>query len=175
MAGERASDWMVIGRIVGAFGVKGEMKVEPYTDQPRRFLNIECVYLGANHRKTAISRARLHQGRVLMHIDGVETPEQVRRFQGEEVFIPRSEALPLPEGHYYLEDMIGIAVFDDRGSYLGDVIDVLRTGSNDVFVVGQGPTQILIPSLQDAFEEFDLAGRRMVVAPWVLRSDAARE
>jgi 16S rRNA processing protein RimM len=79
--------------------------------------------------------------------------------------------MPLPDGHYYLDDLLGIEVFTTDGHILGSITDVLRTGANDVFVVNTGRSAILIPSIKDAVSVLDLAGRRIVVEPWVLTAD----
>jgi 16S rRNA processing protein RimM len=160
--------WMVVGQIAGPFGLRGEIKVDLRTDFPNRFAELEHVYLGPGHKPYAVVRARRHRRQVLLTLEGVESPEAVDRLRGMELAIPREQAIPLPPGHFYLEEILGAAVATVEGAELGTVTDVLRTGSNDVFVVGTGSGALLIPSIKDAIAQLDLQGRRIVVHPWVV-------
>ena len=165
------SDVMAIGRIVGAFGVRGEAKVELLTDFPERFQGLERVLLGRERRPVSIRAVRSHKGRLLVKLDGIDTPEAVNALRGAELAVPREEAVPLPQDHYFLEDVVGCRVFDEDGAQLGTVTDVIRTGSNDVFVVGSGQDALLIPGIKDAINQLDLQGRRIIVQRWVLEPE----
>ena len=161
-------DWMVVGRIAGVFGIGGEVKVEPYTDNPGRFSSLTDVYLGPVQRRVGVERSRPHKNLVLLKLAGIDSPEAARALGSVDVSVPRADALPLPEGHFYLEDMIGVAVRDAAGKQIGAVTDVLRTGSNDVFVVGQGASAVLVPAIHDAILDLDVPNRLLVVAEWIL-------
>jgi len=159
---------MVVGEVVGAFGVHGEMKVDLRTDYPDRFAGMERVYLGAARREYAVGGTRRHQGRLLLTLAGIDSREAAGRLRGQELVIPRDEAIPLPPGHFYLEDVLGASVRVIDGRELGNVTDVLRTGSNEVFVVGTKPNEVLIPSIRDAIRELDLEGGTIIVESWVV-------
>ena len=164
-------DWMVIGEVAGPFGVRGEMKVTLLTDFPERFKQLDRVYLGRSHKEHAVAHSRLHQGRVLLKVADIDTPEAVAALGHADISIPRREAVPLPEGAYYLEDVIGIEVRTVDGDTVGTISDVLRTGSNDVWVVTNGPRNTLIPAIADAVRELNVDERYAVILPWVLESD----
>jgi 16S rRNA processing protein RimM len=163
---------MVVGRILGPFGVHGEIKVEVLTDYPERFQAMDMARLGQHHTEWPVTGIRFHGQRVLMRLEGVDTPESVRPLQHQEISVPRSEAVPLPEGHYYLADVLGLLAMTPEGDELGTVTEVLRTGSNDVFVVGKGRGEILVPAINDAVRELDIAGGKLVVEPWILSPEA---
>lgn len=165
MGGE-LGNWLVIGRIAGVFGVRGELKVEPLTDFPERFAGLARIYLAG--REYAVEQSRPHKSQVLMKLAGIDTPEAASALAGRDIEIPRSEAVKLPEGHYWLDELIGYTVSTPDGRSLGMVTDVLRTGSNDVYVVGQGRQEVLIPGTRDAVRTLDLATRRIVIEPWVV-------
>lgn len=164
-------EWMLIGRIAGPFGVRGEIKVDPLTDFPDRFQTLDSVYVGPGHDAHTVERARKHQGQILLSLEGISSPEAVRELRGAEIFVPRSQAAPLPPGHFYLEDAVGLTVQTTDGKDLGTVTDILRTGSNEVFVVGTGNNALLIPVIKDAVTELNLDERRVVVEPWVLEQE----
>jgi 16S rRNA processing protein RimM len=166
-----AQEWMLVGTVVGPFGVRGEAKVELHTDFPDRFKGLKQVFLGPDRRPMRIERSRRHKGRVLLKLAGTESPEQVEGLRGWEIFVPRSEAVPLPAGHYFLDDAIGIDAFSADGPYLGRVSEVLRTGNHEVFVVNEGRDSLLVPIVKDAVRELDVPRRRLVVEPWVLRKE----
>jgi 16S rRNA processing protein RimM len=157
---------MPIGRIVGPFGVRGEAKVELHTDFPDRFRSLKRVFVGPAHAAMQVERSRRHGGQVLLKLAGVDRPEDVERLREQDVLVPRSEAVTLPEGHYYLSDLLGIEVFTPDGASLGTIADVLRTGSNDVWVVNEGRRELLLPAIKDAVIELDLVARRAVVERW---------
>lgn len=163
--------WMVIGEIAGPFGVHGEIKIDPLTDYPERFETLRRVYLGPSREEHGVVRARLHKRQVLAKLAGIDTPEQVEGLRRQEVLVPRAEAAKLPEGHYFFDDLIGAQVFTTGGRALGAITDILRTGSNDVYVVGEGRDAALIPAIKGAVAELDLPARRVVIEPWVLDTD----
>jgi 16S rRNA processing protein RimM len=168
---EGQDETMVIGRIAGAFGVRGEIKVELLTDFPDRFDHLEEVLVGPDRAKVRVEGVRPHKGRVLLKLEGVDAPEDVDALRGKDLAVLRTEAVSLPEGHYYLDEVVGCEVFTEGGLSVGSVTDVIRTGSNDVFVVGTGTSAPLIPVIADAIEELDVAGRRVVVRNWVLEAE----
>lgn len=162
---------MLVGRILGAFGVRGEMKVQLHTDYPERLSDLRSVFLGPEHAKRTVKGVRLHKGQALLTLEGIESPEAATRLHGTEVWVPKAEAVQLPEGHYFLDDLVGIDVLTHSGSQLGQIIDVLRTGSNDVYVVRKGSVETLVPGIRDAIVRLDLQEREMIVADWVLQSE----
>jgi 16S rRNA processing protein RimM len=129
------------------------------------------VLIGPNRLKTAVQAVRPHKGRVLLKLEGVDTPEDVAALRGQDLAVPRDQAVQLPDGHYYLDDVVGCQVFSEQGSQIGAVTEVIRTGSNDVFVVGSGASATLIPVTAEAIEELDIDGRRVVVLDWVLQTE----
>ena len=169
---DRADDaWMVIGEVAGAFGVRGEIKVSSFTDFPDRFKSLKTVYLGANRQKYDVVRTRVHQGRTLLQLAGIDAPEQVAALGHVDISVPRTEAVPLPDGAYYLNDLIGVAVRTTEDVDIGPITDVLRTGSNDVWVVGSGKQSVLVPAIADAVQELNLEAKYAVILPWVLASE----
>jgi 16S rRNA processing protein RimM len=166
-----ADEWMLIGRVAAPFGVRGEMKIEPLTDFPERFNSLTVVYVGPTRERHKVERTRMHGDRILVRLDGVSTPEQVGDYRGAELFVPRGEASPLPPGHFYLEDAVGLEVETTEGTAIGTVTEVLKTGSNEVFVVGRDRGAVLIPVIKDAIAELDMDRRRVVVEPWILTQE----
>jgi 16S rRNA processing protein RimM len=162
---------MVIGEVAGPFGVRGEIKVQPLTDFPERYKKLKHVFLGSEHSEHTVTGSRVHQGRILLKVEGVDTPEQVAALGHVDIALPRAEAVALPEGSYYLDELIGVRVrtTDDRD--VGSIKDVLRTGSNDVWVVERGTQSVLIPAIADAVHELNVKEKYAVIACWVLETE----
>jgi 16S rRNA processing protein RimM len=161
---------MVVGQVARAFGVHGEMRIESRTDFPERFELLDRIYLGPDRLPYTIEKARRSGENVFLKLEGVDSPEKVRELGRPEIAIPRSQAMPLPEGHFYLDDLVGMEVSVPEGGTIGQVSDVVRTGSNDVCVVNGGRASILIPLIRDAIRHIDVQGGRLVVEPWVLEN-----
>ncbi|GAC1404100.1 MAG: ribosome maturation factor RimM [Chloroflexota bacterium] len=161
-------EWMVIGVIAGAFGIRGEMKIDLLTDFPERFDGLRTVYIGPQREKKPVRSTRRHRGRVLLALEGIDSPEAIPEVRGLQICVPRTEAVELPEGHFFLQDAIGVEVRLPDSTLVGIVSDVFQTGGNEVFVVKRGGESVLVPSVADAVLELDLNLRSMKIAPWVL-------
>ena len=157
--------FVAIGRIVQPHGVRGEVSVEVLTDFPERFDTIEVVYLGSASEAEAhqVKTSRWHQDRVLLSFEGYEDRTAAEELRGLLVQVPIEETMPLPEGEYYVHDLIGLDVLTTEGEVLGRVDDILFTGANEVYVVVGPRGQILLPAIADVVERVDLSAGQIVV------------
>ncbi len=153
-----------IGTITRPHGLHGEVRVLPDTDFPDRFLTLRRVLVAGPEGEVPyeVESVRPHGRFFLVKLRGIKTREAAEALRGREVRIPREEAAPLPEGTYYVSDILGLEVQTVEGEVLGRVRDVLRTGANDVYVVA-GKREILLPAIEDVIEEVDLKAGRIVV------------
>ena len=126
-------DLIIIGKITGAHGVRGELKVFPLTDDPRRFLKLkECFLCGQNFEKPdakTCHSARLDRGNVLVKFEGVTDRDMAELLRGRFIAVTRDNAVKLKEGSYFIVDLKGLKVIDDDRGELGTVIDCFETGS----------------------------------------------
>ena len=124
---------IIIGKITGAHGVRGELKVFPLTDDPRRFLKLkECFLCGQNFEKPdakTCHSARLDRGNVLVKFEGVTDRDMAELLRGRFIAVTRDNAVKLKEGSYFIVDLKGLKVIDDDRGELGTVIDCFETGS----------------------------------------------
>jgi 16S rRNA processing protein RimM len=148
-------------------GVRGEMRVSPETDFPERLTGLREAYLIQEGRPSPVSveAVRLTAHAVLVKIAGIAGPEDAARWRGALLAVPREAAAELPEGRYFVFDVIGMAVATDGGEPLGVVEEILRTPGNDVFVVRGPRGEILIPAIASVVLAVDTAARRIVVHP----------
>ena len=155
-----ATAWIAIGEIVGAFGIRGEVKVLPQTDFPDRFARTPTLYLGDARAPRAVQSARQHQRIVLLKLDGVDDETAAQRLRGLTLWIPESERTPLADNQFYLHDVVGLKVVHVNGQPLGEVVDFITGSGNDLFVVRATPggRDVLLPAVREFIRELDIPG-----------------
>jgi 16S rRNA processing protein RimM len=160
--------YITIGRITGPFGLEGDLKVSSDTDYPERFASMKRIFLRQGNKfwEKEIVGVMYHNGRVLIRLSGVETPEEGKKLRGTLLQIPEEEVWPLPEGSYYWYQIVGLSVYTESGRLLGQVSDVLETGGNDVYAVkDQSGKEYLIPATREVVRSIDLQGQKILVRP----------
>lgn len=153
---------MIVGRIAGAFGATGEVKVDLETDNPERFAVGSRLFLKGT--PVTVERAR-ESGpeRLVVKLSGVDDREHAKELQGVALEVPEDEVPPLPPGSYYRFQILGLETWSDKGAYLGAVEDIFPTGSNDVLVIrAPGRPDLLVPNTTD-LTEIDLDAHRLTV------------
>ena len=141
---------VVLGRIVGAFGVRGWVKVFSYTEPREAVLQYEGWLLGRNGNWEAatVAEGQRHGKSVIARLDGVDDRDTAEALRGTEIGVTR-EQLPAPgEDQFYWSDLEGLKVVHRDGTELGQIDHLLETGANDVMVV-KGETERLIPFVLD--------------------------
>jgi 16S rRNA processing protein RimM len=159
------ADWVLIGIVAGAHGVRGEMKVDLQTDFPDRFKRLTTVYIGQDHRPLQIAAARKLGDRVALRVASVTDRDAAQAMRGTELYIPIADIMPLPAHTYYRDQIIGLRVETTGGEPIGTITEILVTGSNDVYVAKNEQREVLIPALKNIVREVDLQGGRMVIEP----------
>ena len=156
--------FLIIGRALKPHGVRGEIRVEPHTDAPERFTWLETVYVGeVDPQPLAVESARFHGGLVLLKLSGIDDREAAGKLRGQWLQVPLTEAIPLEEGEYFLYQLEGLAVFTDAGDRLGELVQVIETGANHVFVVRSESGDILLPDTAEVVQAIDFENGRMTV------------
>lgn len=149
-----------MGRIIAAHGVNGELKVEPLSDFPQRFEAGSLLWLdGEPH---AVERGRWQRRIVVLKLQGIDTRNQAEALHGKTLMAPEATRIEEPDV-YYLHDILGARVEDSAGQALGEVTEVLSTGSNDVYVVRGPRGELLLPALDDVVLAVDVKARRITV------------
>lgn len=155
---------ILLGRVLGAFGVRGELKLQSYTDPPARLLKYQpwiLVHRGAE-REIAGAKGRDTAKGVLLTLPDVTDRDQAEALAGAEVWVPRSR-LPAPKpGEYYWVDLEGLRVVNREGVVLGTVSHLFETGANDVIVLA-GERERLIPFLDDFVLDVDFESGQLTV------------
>ncbi len=155
-----------VGQIVNTFGIKGEVKVTPFTDDINRFDNLKKVYVKTrkDDKLYKVEGVRYHKNMVLLKLEGIENPEEAELLKNAFLEIDREDAVPLKEGQYFIADLIGLEVYTDEGNLLGKVDDIYNTGANDIYVVkDELGKQVLLPGIKEVIKQVDLEDEKIIV------------
>ena len=155
-----------IGQIVNTFGIKGMVKVKPFTDDIKRFDSLKKVYIenNSNKKEYEIEEIKYHKNMVLIKFKGIENIEQAEKLRNNYLTISRNSAEELEEGRYYVVDLLGLEAYTDEQILLGTLEDIFNTGSNDIYVVkNEEGKQILLPAIQDVIKKIDIENKKVIV------------
>ena len=162
--------FLPVGKIIGAHGVKGNLKVHSYAESVSVFEPgslILAIHAGKIKKHFIIKWAKPHGKSILLSFKGIEDRNTAETLIGAELFIERTAFPELEEGVYYWVDMIGLSVFTTDNQYLGRVESIMPTGGNDVYIVKNktldGSTEILIPAIESVVLEIDFENKTMRV------------
>lgn len=164
----------VIGKIIGAHGIKGAIRVHPLTDFPERFMDMESLYIEKQgkshslHKELEVVLVTSHDGKgqFLFTVEGVNDRDAAEALSGWFVTVSPEERVELSEDEYWIDSLIGLEVIDsESGEHLGTIEDVMQTGSNDVYQVRtpEGAVKV-IPAIADVVLEIDVEGGTMKIS-----------
>ncbi len=159
-------DFFRIGVITKPHGLKGEVKVFPTTDDAKRFKKLKkCIIRTKKGDIEAEKKScKFFKNLVILSFVGYDDINEVEAFRNCDIYVSREDAVPLEEGEYYISDVIGSDVYEDNGSHLGTVNDVLQTGANDVFTVAlENGRELIIPVINDCVIDIDTEGKKVIV------------
>ncbi len=159
---------LTVGRLGGAHGVRGEMRMHVLTDDPDHLKKIKTIYLGERDTPIELQSIRFTDKGALVKLAGTETPEAAAKLSGLNVKISGADARPLEPGEYFLFQLIGLKVSNEQGEPLGTVIDLIETGAHDVLVIGErpdSPDDLMVPNHPEFVLEMDPAAGTMTVKP----------
>jgi 16S rRNA processing protein RimM len=158
------SERIAVGRINSPWGLKGHVRVTPLTSNPDR-LNAGSVLLVRGERRAVIEQIS-PKGYPMLLIEGYEDRTAAETLRGEVLEIPATELPVLPDGEYYVDDLVGLAVITSAGDSIGTLREVLSTGANDVYVIARRDRRdALIPAIPDVVLKVDLEQQIMTIDP----------
>lgn len=164
------SGYLLVGVVGRARGLKGHVRVRPITDDPARFLDLETAWMEDKGRYSpiAVAEAEVSGADVRLRFEGCEDRAAAEKLNGRHLYVSREDAVKLPPGAHFIADIVGCAVEDGEGRFLGQVVDVLQSGAADVYVLSGGPGgETLFPALKAVIVRTDTEAGKITV-------DAAR-
>lgn len=165
---------LLIGSLVGAFGVRGQVKLKAITDQPDHIIrHIRTIYLGTSSKRAAQHPPQPHQmvaatlhkpGLLVLTLKGVATRDAAELLRGAEVFIHERDAAPLEKDEFFFHQLYHLRVETTDGETIGEVREVLETGVHEVLVVARsGQPDALIPFIHQVVKQVDPDGGRIII------------
>ncbi|MGI6175301.1 MAG: ribosome maturation factor RimM [Christensenellales bacterium] len=158
-------DGFRIGLIVRPHGVKGMLKVLPLTDDPSRFMDLDHVWVekAGKHTEYPIVQASTSRGMVYVQLEGIDRCDLAETLRDCYLCVERKNAVALPQDTYFIKDLLECSVENEQGFVYGRVKDVLQTGANDVYIVGNGQREWLLPAIKKVIRSVDIQDRRITV------------
>lgn len=157
--------YLEIGKIVSVFGLKGEVKVQPWCDTPDFLCEFDTLYWKSGTPVNVV-HSRVQKNIVVMKLEGCDTVEEAQKLRGRVLYMDRDD-VELEEGAYFVQDLIGLKVVDaDTGEEYGELAEVSETGANDVYHLRRPDgTMCYIPAIPDVVKETDIEGGIMKITP----------
>lgn len=155
-----------IGQIVNTFGIRGVVKVNPFTDDISQFEEMETILVDKKGSlvEMQIEEVKYSKNQVLLKLKGIETVEEAEKYRNCYLKLPREKARKLPKNTYFIADLIGLEVYTEEGNLLGKVDDIYNTGASDIYVIkDELGKQILLPAIKDVIKQIDLEQEKIVV------------
>lgn len=158
--------YLQAGKIVGTYGVKGELKVQPWCDSAEFLMQFKTLYFDGGKTAVKVLDSRVHKNLLLLTIEGVNSVEAADVLRDKILYIDR-EKVKLPKGRYFMQDLLKIDVFDaDTFIYYGTLTDVIQTGANDVYqITSQKRKNYLIPAVPSVILNIDFEKNKMLIRP----------
>ena len=159
-------EYFEIGQIVNTNGLKGVLKIKPFTDDITRFNELKTVYISINKKlkEFEIETVRYAKNMVFLKLKGIDTVEEAENYRNLYIQINRENAAELEENSYYIADLIDCEVITDEQVNLGKIVDVFPTGSNDVYVVKDDMgKQVLLPAIKEVIKKVDVESKTVIV------------
>ena len=155
-----------VGIISSTHGVRGEVKVFPTTDDMKRFKKLKEVLLdtGKETLTLEIEGVKFFKQFVILKFKGYDNIDDIVKYRGKSLFVPRENAVKLQKDEYFIADLIGLKVVNEDGSFTGVLKDVMETGANDVYIVeSQDGKEVLIPAIKDCIFQVDFEKEQVLV------------
>ena len=160
-------NFLEVGKIVSTHGLKGEVKIDPWCNNSHFLCGFKELYFDEyGHQKIKVLYARAHKNIVLIKFPGIDSIEQAEKLRGKVLFNNRKE-VKLPEGEYFIEEILGVNVFNaDTNFCYGKITDVLKTGANDVYqITNERKKNYLVPAIKDVICKVDIENNLMLIRP----------
>lgn len=157
-------EYFEIGLISNTHGLKGEMKVRPYTESMKRFEELNKIYVEKNNEKTEyeIEKVRYQKDVILIKLKGIDTIEDAEKLKNHIISIPRKSGKTLMDNEFYIADLLGCEVYEN--DFIGIVVDVFSTGGSDVYVIKrEKQNDLLLPAITSVIKNIDVEAKRIDV------------
>lgn len=155
-----------VGEIVKTRGLCGCLKVLSYLESKRNFSKPDCIYIEkvpGQKNRFSLKKIEISGKAFFIELDDIKDVESAKNLVGCKVYLPKDILKKLPDGEYYVKDIIGLDVYSEEGNYIGKIESIFPTGSNDVYVCRGDKKEILLPAISHVIKKIDIHNRMMTV------------
>lgn len=155
-----------IGKIVNTHGLRGEVKVVPWTDSPEDFEGLSYVYIKINneYKKLTVKNVKYQKNNVIVNFAEYNDINEILPYKNFVLYADRNDLGELPEGVYYIVDLIGLEVYTEEGEFVGKIADVFNAGASDIYEVKrEGKKNLLLPVIDEVVKNVDMESGRVTV------------
>ena len=163
-------DYLIVGEIARPQGLRGELKIKPFTDNPDRFFDLKRIRINGVMR--SLHCLRVHEGYAYIRLEGVYSREAADAVRGALLYVHRDEAVQLPEDTNFICDLVGCVATDTEGVNHGKLAEVLQPGGTDVYVFKGPKGEMMVPALKKTVLEVDVVEKRILLDAQGLRETA---
>jgi 16S rRNA processing protein RimM len=148
--------YLSVGFLRRPHGVKGEIVMDLHTDFPERMKKGRKLFVGDDHQPMTLTSVRPHGSGLLVKFQDVDTPEDAGMYRNRWVYV-RTKDVSLPDGQHYKHELLGLKVVDENDNWLGELVEILETGANDVYIVrDDSGREILLPAIPSVILDLDI-------------------
>lgn len=158
-------EFLQVGVISSTHGIRGEVKVFPKTDDPARFKKLKNVLLdtGRERLELEVQSVKFFKQFVIVKFRGIDNINDIEKYKGKSLLVPREDAVELGEDEYYIADLMGMEVFTEEGRF-GVLKDVMETGANEVYIIDSDEHgEVLVPAIHDCILDVNIEEKVMKI------------
>ncbi len=156
---------ILVGKIVNTHGIKGDLKVYPYTDNIKRFSKLKRIYIGEEELAVQIESVKYHKEMALIKLKEFNNINDVLFLKNKLVYIDGVDKVKLLKDNYFIDDLIGCEVFDLEANSIGHIKDVLQNSSNDIYIIEDKNKEYLIPAVKEFIKDININKKKIVIDP----------
>lgn len=155
-------EYIEFGKIVNTHGIKGEIKIYSYTDNPKNILTLKKVYI--QNTEYYIEKIRYISNMFVAKLKGIDRIEDTASIMNKEIFREISKEELENEEEFFVRDLIGLEVLDEKKIHIGKLKDVINTGANDIYVVErENGEELLLPAIKSVIKKIDMKQKHIIV------------
>ena len=158
-------DYISIGKITNTHGIKGELKVYPLTDDIKRFDILERAYIGEEKIPVNVESVKYHKNLAILKFKEYNNINEVLDFKDYYIYVDKDGRVELPEGHFFIYEILDSQVFDLEENLIGYLRDVIQGPANDIYLIKDGEKEYLIPAVGEFIKKIDLEKKRIYIQP----------
>ncbi|PKN26737.1 MAG: 16S rRNA processing protein RimM [Deltaproteobacteria bacterium HGW-Deltaproteobacteria-21] len=164
---EEAENLLLLGKVLRPHGLGGLLRIDSYAESGDSFLASRTVFFqdrSGEWWEEKVVSVHPHKGAFLMKLKGLSSIEEAERMRGASIYVEKSGLDQKDQDEFFWHEIIGLEVYLKTGSYIGEIENILSTGSNDIYVVRNGDSEILVPAVHGVVEDIDLPSGKMIIS-----------